>query len=291
MKKVGMIGLGAMGRGIADNILQSGKFELYVYDIRPEAMEPFAAKGAKPCASLAELGAQVDTALMIVNAYPHCQSVMSGLVEGMKSGTVINMSTIAMGDAKALAAWAAERGIAMLDCPVSGGTAGASKGALTLMVAGPDALVEENRPLLETFSNNITHVGTEPGQGQAVKTINQLLVGVHMCATAEAFTLARKCGLDLRTVYDVICRSAGMSRIFENRGEFAMAHDYSTRSTLQIQLKDTNIVCRTADDVGAPAILANAARELFRLSVQKFTPTNDSLEVMHLYEQLAGMEE
>ena len=291
MKKIGMVGLGAMGRGIAENILRAGRFELFIYDVRPEAMEPLAALGARPCADLAALGRQAEAVLMMVNTYPQCRSVLEGLAAGMRGGAVVNMSTIAMDEARALADWAAERGIAMLDCPVSGGTAGAGKGSLTLMAAGPDELLEACRPVLECFSANITHVGTEPGQGQAVKTINQLLVGVHMCAAAEAFTLARKCGLDLETVYDVICRSAGMSRIFENRGRFAMEHDYSTRSTLQIQLKDTSIVCRTAEAVGAPAILAQAARELFRLSVGKYPPTQDSLAVMRLYEELAGMEE
>ncbi len=288
MKKIGMIGLGAMGHGIAENILENG-YQLVMYDVRPEAMTDLVEKGGEAAASLQELGSKVDTVLMIVNAYQHCCSVFAGLLETMNSGTIINMSTISMEQAQTLAKEAAAHGVTMLDSPVSGGTRGAAAGALTLMVGGDKALLEENRALLETFSNNVVHVGNEPGQGQAVKTINQLLVGVHMCATAEAFTLARKCGLDLQTVYDVICASAGMSRIFENRGQFAIEHNYDTRSTLAIQLKDTNIVCDTANAVGAPALLANVARELFKSAVQKYTPTDDSLEVMRLYEELGNM--
>lgn len=140
------------------------------------------------------------------------------------------------------------------------------------------------------IGTNVMHVGSEVGQGQAIKAINQLLVGVHMCATAEAFTMAKKCGVDLQTMYDVICKSAGRSEIFRNRGQFMIDRDFSTRSTLQIQLKDTSIACKTADAVGAPTLLGNTARELFKLAVRKYPPTDDSLEVVRIYEELCDGE-
>ena len=111
-----------------------------------------------------------------------------------------------------------------------------------------------------------------------------------MCATAEAFTMARKCGLDLKLVYDTICTSAGSSRIFESRGQFLIDRDFSTRSTLQIQLKDTDIACKAADAVGAPMLLGNTARELFKLAVKKYPPNDDSLEVVRIYEELCSLE-
>ena len=288
--KIGMIGLGAMGHFVAENILKAG-YELVVYDVRPEACADLVERGAQAADSLQEMGRLADNVFMMVNNYAQCRSVLEGLLQSMTGGTIINMSTVAMDDARELGKYAAEHGVTMLDSPVSGGTAGARDGSLTLMVAGSDEDFEKLRPVMESFAGNVVHVGKQVGQGQAVKTINQLLVGVHMCATAEAFTLARKCGLDLQMMYDVIRTSAGSSRIFENRGQFAIDRDFSTRSTLQIQLKDTDIVCRTADAVGAPAILANTARELFKLSVKKYPPTDDSLEVMRLYEELGAMEE
>ena len=111
-----------------------------------------------------------------------------------------------------------------------------------------------------------------------------------MCATAEAFTMAAKCGLDLQLVYDTICTSAGMSRIFENRGQFLINRDFNTRSTLQIQLKDTDIACKAADSVGAPVMLGNVARELFKLAVKKYPPNDDSLEVVRIYEELCSLD-
>ena len=285
MNKIGMIGIGVMGHGIAQNILDHG-FSMVLCDLRPEVMADLAAQGAETVTDPRDLGARVDTALMIVNSYVHCRSAMEALLETMRSGTIINMSTIAPDDAKKLAELAAAHGVSMIDCPVSGGTAGAKAGSLTLMAACTDELFTQYRPLLESFGANVVHVGTEIGQGQSFKAINQLLVGVHMCATAEAMTLAKQCGLDLQQVYDVIRTSAGNSRIFENRGQFLIDRNFSIRSTLQIQLKDTDIVCKTADAVGAPAFLANTARELFKLAIGKYPPNDDSIEVARIYEDL-----
>ena len=289
MNKIGMVGLGVMGHGIARNIMNGG-FDMVLYDLRPEAFADLVEDGAQAAESLAQLGEMTDTVLMIVNSYTHCCNVMSGLLETMRGGTIINMSTIAVDDAKKLAEMAAEKGIRMMDCPVSGGTAGAKAGTLTVMAGGSDDLFEKYKPLFESFGKNVIHVGKEIGHGQAIKAVNQLLVGVHMCATAEAFTMARKCGLDLKLVYDTICTSAGSSRIFESRGQFLIDRDFSTRSTLQIQLKDTDIACRAADAVGAPMLLGNTARELFKLAVKKYPPNDDSLEVVRIYEELCSLE-
>lgn len=288
MRKIGMIGLGAMGHSVAENVIAKG-FPMVLFDIRPEAYADLVEKGAEGAADLQTLGSKVDTVLMMVNTYPQCCSVMESLLETFHDGVIINLGTIAMDEAQSLAQLAAKKNCKMIDCPVSGGTAGAKAGTLTLMAACEDDVYEANQSLLESFGTNVKHVGTQPGQGQAIKAINQLLVGVHMCATAEAFTLASKCGLDLQLMYDTICASAGRSEIFRNRGQFMIERNFNTRSTLQIQLKDTSIACKTAEAVGAPTLLANTAKELFKLAVRKYPPTDDSLEVVRLYEELADL--
>lgn len=288
MKKIGMVGLGVMGHSVAENLIKGG-YKLVLFDIRPEAMEDLIAQGAEAVGSLQELGGAVDTIIMMVNSFAQCQSVMGSLLETMDHGTIINLGTIAMDDAISLEKQANARGVSMMDCPVSGGSAGAKEGTLTIMASGADELFECYKPMFECFGKKVVHVGSKAGQGQAVKAINQLLVGVHMCATAEAFTLATKCGLDLPLVYETICSSAGMSRIFENRGQFLIDRNFNTRSTLQIQLKDTDIACKTAEAAGAPMFLGNTARELFKLAVKKYPPTDDSLEVVRLYEELCGL--
>lgn len=290
MKKIGMIGLGAMGHSVAENVLKAG-FPMVLFDIRPEAYADLLEKGAEGAATLQELGTKVDTVLMMVNTYPQCCSVMGSLLETFQDGVIVNLGTIAMDEAQALDKLAAEKNCKMIDCPVSGGTAGAKAGTLTLMAACSDEVFTENLALLQSFGSNVKQVGKEAGQGQAVKAINQLLVGVHMCATAEAFTLASKCGLDLQMMYDTICTSAGRSEIFRNRGQYLIDRDFNTRSTLQIQLKDTSIACKTADAVGAPTFLANTARELFKLAVRKYPATDDSLEVVRIYEELCDTQD
>ena len=287
--KIGMIGLGAMGHSVAENILSHG-YEMVLFDIRPEAYADLLDKGAVGAKDTREMGEQADIVLMMVNTYAHCCSAMEGLLQTLRGGIIVNLGTIAMEDAQALAQLAEKADCKMLDCPVSGGTAGAKAGTLTLMVAGCDAAFDTCKPVLDAFASNVVRVGDQPGQGQAVKAINQLLVGVHMCATAEAFTLAAKCGLDLQMMYDTICTSAGRSEIFRNRGQYLIERNFDTRSTLAIQLKDTTIACKTAEAAGAPTFLANTARELFKLAVNKYPPTDDSLEVVRIYEALCGLE-
>lgn len=287
MKTIGMIGLGAMGQGIARNILSRG-YPMTLYDIRPEGMLPLVKKGAKIADSIQKVGMEAETVLIMVNTYSQCQSVLKTLLQTLHGGTVIQLGTMASDEAETLQELCAAHGCKLVDCPVSGGTAGAKYGTLTLMAACEKETFLEQKPLLECFASNVVHVGTHCGQGQAVKAINQLLVGIHMCATAEAFTMAKQCGLDLQTVYDVIRNSAGCSEIFKNRGRFLIARDFSTRSTLQIQLKDADIVCKTADRVGAPTPLSNTVRELFKLAVRKYPPTDDSLEVVRLYEEMCA---
>jgi 3-hydroxyisobutyrate dehydrogenase-like beta-hydroxyacid dehydrogenase len=285
-----MIGLGVMGHGIARNIMAHG-YSMVLYDLRPEVMADLVEQGAEAVGSLRELGERADVILMIVNAYDNCRSALTGLLETLRDGVIINMSTIAPEDARELEKLAAEKGCRMLDCPVSGGTAGAKNGTLTVMAAGSDQLFDTYRPLLESFGKNVVHVGKEVGQGQAMKAVNQLLVGIHMCATAEAFTMAKQCGLDLQMVYDTIKTSAGTSRIFENRGQFLIDRDFSIRSTLRIQMKDTDIACKAANAAGAPVLLGSVARELFQLAVGKYPPNDDSIEVVRLYEALCSAAE
>lgn len=285
MKKIGMIGLGAMGHSIAENLMANG-YSMVLYDIRPEAYQDLIEKGAEGADSLRDLGSKTNTVLLMVNAYAHCCSALEGLLETFENGVVVLLSTVAPDEARELEKMVQKKGCGMIDCPVSGGTSGAKAGTLTLMVGCNNSLHAAYLPMLNAFGSKVFHVGQNVGDGQTIKAINQLLVGVHMCATAEAFTIAKQCGLDLNLVYDVICSGAGMSKIFENRGKFLIDRDFSTRSTLQIQLKDTNIACKTANAVGAPSFLASTARELFKLALNKYPATDDSLEVVRVYEDL-----
>ncbi len=288
MKAVGMIGLGAMGRHLAKHIVDAG-YPLVVNDVRAEAMETLGSLGTLAANSPRELGKQVEIALLMVNSFSQCKDCLvgtDGLLAGMKQGIVVVLSTIAPDEVKTLAVWCAEAGLELLDSPVSGGTKGAAEGSLTVMTAGKDTVFAECLPILQSFGSKIVKVGNEIGQGQSVKAVNQLLVGVHMVAMAEAMVLGAKSGIDPEIIYDVVKNSAGNSRIFESRVPTVIKRDFSTRSTLSIQLKDIDISVRAADSVKAPAFLSIMCRELFKLAEAKFDKDEDSSAIIKLYEEL-----
>lgn len=290
MKAVGMIGLGAMGRQLAKHLVNAG-YPLVVYDVRAEATEVLVSLGAIAAKSPKALGKQVEIVLLMVNSFSQCKDCLlgtDGLLAGMKQGILVVLSTIAPDEVKMLAAFCAEGGIELLDSPVSGGTKGAAEGSLTVMVAGKDAVFADCLPILQSFGSKIVKVGNEIGQGQSVKAVNQLLVGVHMVAMAEAMALGAKSGVDPEIIFDVVKSSSGTSRIFESRVPSVMNRDFSTRSTLSIQLKDIDISVRAADSVKAPAFLSIVCRELFKLAEAKFDKDEDSSAIVKLYEELGG---
>lgn len=282
---IGMIGLGKMGHSIAANILKKG-YTMTLYDIRPEAYADLLAIGAESAPTIAELGKRCDFVILMVNTFGQCLNCVNELVSTMDHGILEVSCTIEMKQVQELEKLVRKHGVHLLDAPVSGGTRGAESGTLTIMAAGREEVFETARPVLECFSQNVIHVGTCVGQGQAIKAINQLLVGINICAAAEAFNIARQCGLNLDLVFNTIKKSAGTSRIFENRGQFFINRDYSTRSTLAIQLKDTQIACHVASDAGAPAFLGNLCREFFERATGKYSPLQDSIAVIRLFEEM-----
>ena len=283
MGKTGLIGLGEMGRRIAVNILKRG-FPLTVYDIVPEKRQELVRSGADATDSIAGLGAACDTVLVMVGTFAQCKEVFAQLLPVMKKGTVVCLGTIAPSDSGQLAAMAIKEGVTYADCPVSGGTKGADGGTLTLMFSGPHEIYEELHPLLSAFGEYIVYVSEGGGSAQALKAVNQLLVGVHMCAMAEAFNLARQCGLDQQLVLNVLRRSAGDSYILASRGQYLIDRDFHTRSTLAIQEKDTAIICELAEHAGAPVFLADQVLALFREAKKICDPADDPIEVVKVYE-------
>jgi 3-hydroxyisobutyrate dehydrogenase-like beta-hydroxyacid dehydrogenase len=291
MKRAGIIGLGAMGSHMAKNIIKAGH-RLVVFDVRPEAMDGLARLGAEKAACPKEVGANADIVFLMVQNFQQCEACLlgpTGLLAGMAGGALVVTSTIAPDEVKKVASYCGDKGVAVLDSPVSGGTKGAADGSLTLMISGKDEVYRECLPVLECLGSNLVKVGDEVGQGQAIKAVNQLLVGVHMVAMAEAMVLGTKCGLDPEVVYRVVSSSAGNSRVFENRVPTVINRDFSLRSTLAIQFKDTDIAVRTADSVKAPVFLAPVARELYKIAATKSATVEDSSAIVKLYEELADV--
>ena len=204
---VAVIGLGAMGMGVAQSCVRAG-LDTYGVDLNPQALATLQAAGAKDVAASAERFADKLNAvvLLVVNA-KQVEAVLFGddaLADQLKPGTAVMVSsTIAAQDAKRFGEALAARGLIMLDAPVSGGAAKAAAGEMTVMAAGSDEAFARLQPVLDAAAGKVYRWGTEIGQGATVKIIHQLLAGVHIAAGAEAMALAAKAGIPLDLMYDV----------------------------------------------------------------------------------------
>ena len=228
--RVGVIGLGSMGGGVAKSLLRAD-FPVRVCDVRPEVVQSFVAAGAVACASPAELGAACDVVIVLVVNAEQTETVLfgtGGAAAAMRRGSVLLMSVTVPPDyAERLGPRLAERGILMIDGPVSGGEAKAATGEMTMMAAGAPEAFALCEPVLGAIATKVYRLGETAGAGSKVKMINQLLAGVHIAAAAEAMALGIKAGADPQVLYDVITNSAGNSWMFQNRVPHILAGDYT----------------------------------------------------------------
>jgi 3-hydroxyisobutyrate dehydrogenase len=288
---IAFVGLGAMGAHSARRLAQAG-FGVRGFDLRPEALQALAAAGGQPCASAAQAmqGAQ-HALLFVVNGNQAGQVIFGpqGLGGAAPAGTtIISCVTMAPAEAAELGRRCAERGWTFLDAPVSGGMVGAEKGTLTIMASGPAAAIEECRPILETIGSRLMVVGPKAGDGAMVKTINQLLCGVHLAAAGEAMALARRAGLDPQAVWDVVSQSAAGSWMLGNRGPRMVARSFDQpTSTVDIFVKDLGIVADVARGLRFPVPLAATALQSFLGASGAGHGQRDDAAVTLFYESFA----
>jgi len=264
--KVGVIGLGSMGGGVAKSLLRAD-FPVRVCDVRPEVVQAFVKSGAVACASPAEVGAACDVVIVLVVNAEQTETVLfgeQGAAPAMRRGSVLLMSVTVPPDyAERLGPRLAERGIMMIDGPVSGGEAKAASGEMTVMAAGAPEAFALAEPVLGAIAAKVYRLGGTPGTGSKVKMVNQLLAGVHIAAAAEAMALGIKAGADPKVLYDVITNSAGNSWMFQNRVPHILAGDYSPRSAVNIFVKDLGIVLDAGKKSTLPLPLSAAAHQMF----------------------------
>ena len=289
-KKVGVIGLGNIGFGMACNLLKAG-FQVVVCDIRHELMDAAQKKGATIAPNVGAVGRQCSVIFSVVLDYPQNLTILGGpdgLLRNMPPGrTIFVCSTISPAQARELAEMAAKHDIRLLDSPVSGGREGAEAGTLALMIGGSREAVEEHRGVLEAVSGNIYYLG-DVGMGETAKAINQVLVAVHDVAAAEALLLAARSGIDLKQMYSIINNSAGGSYMFKWRAMRMIEQDFTPHGALKILLKDTNIVLNLAESLGLPMPLTSIARQMFQAGVNQGLGDEDDAAVVKVLEQMAG---
>jgi len=265
---VGFIGLGIMGRGMARNLLKAG-FDLRVWNRTASRMDELVAEGARPTRDPADLAAQCDLILICVSDTPDVEAVLAGdnppgVLHGIRPGAlVVDMSTISPHATRALAARLADKGAHMLDAPVSGGSEGAAKGTLSIMIGGAAEDVERARPAFAAMGKTITHVGG-PGDGQMVKLVNQILVVGNALAMSEALLFAQAGGLDLRKTLEAVKPGAAGSWMLANRGPQIIERDWRPGFTIDLQQKDIRLVLDAADQLGVPVLSTAMIFNLYR---------------------------
>ena len=263
---VGVIGLGAMGSGMAASLRRAG-YPVAVCDLRPGVAEAFAADGGRACASPAELAAACTVVVSVVVNAAQTESLLfgdGGAAEAMAPGSVFVMcSTVDPNWSIALEARLAERGLLYLDAPISGGAARAASGQMTMMTAGRPEAYARAGGALDAMAAKIYRLGDRAGNGSKVKIVNQLLAGVHIAAAAEAMALGLREGVDPAALYEVITHSAGNSWMFENRMAHVLAGDYTPLSAVDIFVKDLGLVLDTARASKFPLPLSATAHQMF----------------------------
>ena len=277
---VGLIGLGAMGNGMAQSLRRAG-YAPNVFDLRTEVALAFAKDGGTACKSLAELGASCDVVVSVVVNAAQTESVLfgtDGCAAAMKPSSVFVMcSTVDPNWSVALEARLAALGILYIDAPISGGAAKAASGQMTMMTAGKPEAYAIAEPFLNTMAAKVYKLGDSAGAGSKVKIINQLLAGVHIAAAAEAMALGLREGVDPDALYEVITNSAGNSWMFENRMAHVLAADYTPLSAVDIFVKDLGIVLDMARATKFPLPLSSTAHQMFmQASTAGFAKEDDS---------------
>ena len=286
--KTGFIGLGLMGRPMAQHLADAGH-ALHLWARRAASLEPFAATGAHLHDSPAEVARHAEAVFTMVADGPDVETVIlgkQGIAEGAAAGLiVVDMSTIAPTVAQGIAARLAQRGIEFIDAPVSGGETGAINATLTIMAGGKPEVFERVRPLLETLGKSVTLIG-DHGAGQVAKACNQILTGVGVAALAEAMNFARKSGVDPARVRESLLGGFAYSRILEHHGQRMLERNFKPGFKAWMHQKDLRIVLEEAHRLGLALPAAAATAQLFNAMVGSGMGEEDSIAVLKLLERL-----
>ena len=281
---VGVIGLGAMGMGMAQSLRRAGHV-VNVFDVRAEVAQKFAAEGGVACASLADISKASDVLVSVVVNAAQTESVLmgdgtaqSGCIHHLKPGSVFVMcSTVDPAFSVGLEKTLNAKGLLYIDAPISGGAAKAASGQMTMMTAGTPEAYAKAELFLNAMAAKVYKLGDSAGAGSKVKIINQLLAGVHIAAAAEAMALGLREGVDPDALYEVITHSAGNSWMFENRMAHVIAADYTPLSAVDIFVKDLGLVLDMARASKFPLPLSSTAHQMFmQASTAGFAKEDDS---------------
>ncbi|MCX7779440.1 MAG: 2-hydroxy-3-oxopropionate reductase [Negativicutes bacterium] len=290
--KIGFIGLGIMGKPMSKNLLQAG-YELIVNDIVPAAVADVTAAGAKAAATPKEVAAQAEIIITMLPNSPHVRQVVlgeNGVIEGAKPGSVVvDMSSIAPLVSREIATKLAEKGVEMLDAPVSGGEPKAIDGTLSVMVGGKKEVFDKCYPVLKAMAASVVLTG-DIGAGNVTKLANQIIVALNIAAMSEALVLATKAGVAPELVYNAIRGGLAGSTVLDAKAPLVMDRKFNPGFRINLHIKDLHNVLETSHEVGVPLPLTATVMEMMQALKVDNMGDQDHGALIRYYEKLANIE-
>lgn len=292
MKKIGFIGLGNMGSNMVKNLLKAGN-TVNVFDLNEKAMDDLIQFGANKTKSLEELSQKSDVIFIMVMNFKQVTSVVmgeNGVLNSMKKGsTLVVCSTISPSETKSISEKVEEKGVSYIDCPVSGGKDGAINATLVMMAACKKSVFDDVKDILFAMGSNTYHVSDIIGNGQVMKSINQIMISTGMAIAAEAVTMAVKSGLKPQDIYEVISKCTGRSDVFLDKLPLVMKRDFAPRGEVDIFIKDLSIALDIGKEVKSPMFISSIVKQIFTWSSACGYGREDLGALIKAYEDVAGV--
>jgi len=291
-ERIGFIGLGVMGRPMCKHLLDAG-YPVVAYDIMKAGVDYAVSIGATAAASNKDVAQKSDIVITMLPDSPDVEAAMmgpNGVFEGIHAGmTIIDMSSISPVTARKVAAAAAEKGIDMIDAPVSGGQVGAEQASLAIMCGGKQEVFDRVLPLFQKMGKNITLVG-EAGAGQVAKAANQIIVAMGIQAVAEALVLAQKAGVDPARVRQALAGGYANSRILEVHGQKMLDRNFKPGFRIRLHIKDLNVALQTGREYGVGLPGTANAMEILKALGANGSIDDDHSAIVKWIEMMAGTE-
>lgn len=291
-KKIGFIGLGIMGKPMSKNLLRAG-YSLVVYDINTDAVNELAALGAEKGTSPKDVAQKCEIIITMLPNSPHVRQVVlgeNGVLEGAKEGAVlIDASSIAPLVSQEVSKKLGEKGVLMLDAPVSGGEPKAIDGTLSFMVGGPEKVFDNVVDILKAMGSSVVLVG-DIGSGNVTKLANQIIVALNIAAMSEALVLATKAGVDPERVYKAIRGGLAGSTVLDAKAPMILERNFNPGFRINLHIKDLTNAIETGHSVGVPLPLTSGVMEIFQSLKVDGKEAQDHSGIVQYYEKLAGTE-
>ena len=290
--KIGFIGLGSLGEGLCSSLLKAG-FAVMVTDLNPAAAQKLLAAGAVWADDVAGACREADVVITVLPSPAISRQVVEGpggVFEHLRSGGVwIEMSTADFEDLQRLQAAATQRGIAVLECPVTGGVHLANSGQITVLVGGDEATFQRVQPLLAAMGGQIIYMG-KLGNASVVKVVTNMLAFIHLVAAGEAMMVPAKYGVDPDATYRAIRASSGNSFVHETESQLILSGSYNVKFNMDLACKDLGLVNGIAEKLGVPLELGGMTQQIFRRARGMFGSQAQSPEVVRMLELACGLE-